>query len=300
MVIVSQTAATTRAFADQGGYQADVNRDFLGVGAGNVVAGLIGGFPVNASPPRTAAVVLASGRTQVTGLAAAGALMLLVPAIALLEDLPLAALAAILIFIATRIFHIRDLIDIARYDRVEFGLALITLLAVALWGVEQGIAVAVALAILDRTRLSAREHVHVLGRIPSTTCWVPLGGTEPASEGPGVVVVLFDTPLWYANASHFRTVMTAAVNRPGHRPLLMVLDTIGMTDLDYTGSRALGQLLDQLNRMGVSFAMARTNRTVRAGLARSGLLARVGEDHLFASVDEAVDALQPDNPGASS
>ncbi|HZE16951.1 MAG TPA: STAS domain-containing protein, partial [Mycobacterium sp.] len=213
---------------------------------------------------------------------------------------PLATLAAILIFIATRIFHIRDLIDIARYDRVEFALALIALFAVALWDVEQGIAVAVALAILDRTRLSAREHVHVLGRIPSTTSWVPLDGTEHAAEVPGVVVVLFDTPLWYANASHFRAAMTGAINRSGHRPRLVVLDTIGMTDLDYTGSRALGQVLDQLNRMGVSFAMARTNRTVRASLARSGLLAAIGEDHLFASVGEAVEALNPDDPGTAT
>ena len=229
----------------------DVNRDFLGVGAGNVVAGLVGAFPVNASPPRTAAVVSASGRTQVAGLAAAGALVLLIPAVALLEDLPVATLAAILIFIATRIVHIHDLIDIARYDRFEFGLALITLLTVALVGVEQGIGVAVALAILDRTRLSARPHLHVLGRIPSTTSWAPLGGTEHAIEVPGVLVVLFATPLWYANASHFRTEMTAAIDRAGHPFRLVVLDTIGMTDLDYTGARALRQLLDQLDRSGV-------------------------------------------------
>ena len=246
-MIVSQTAATTRAFADEGAYEVDVNRDFLGVGAGNVVAGLIGAFPVNASPPRTAAVVSASGRTQVAGLAAAGALVLLIPAVALLEDLPLATLAAILIFIATRILHIHDLVDIARYDRFEFGLALITLLTVALVGVEQGITVAVALAILDRTRLSARPHLHVLGRIPSTTSWAPLGGTEHAIEVPGVLVVLFATPLWYANASHFRTDLTAAVDRAGHSLRLIVLDAMGMTDLDYTGACALRQMLDRLD-----------------------------------------------------
>jgi sulfate permease, SulP family len=200
LVILSQMAATTRAFADQGSYEVDVDRDFLGVGAGSVVAGLVGAFPVNASPPRTAAVVSASGRTQVAGLAAAGALVLLIPAVALLEDLPVATLVAILIFIATRIVHVHALIDIARYDRFEFGLALTTLLTVALVGVEQGIGVAVALAILDRTRLSDRPHVHVLGRIPSTTSWAPLGGTEHAVEVPGVLVVLFATPLWYANA----------------------------------------------------------------------------------------------------
>jgi len=72
-----------------------------------------------------------------------------------------------------------------------------------------------------------------------------------------------------------------------------VLDAMGMTDIDYTGVRALRQMIDQLDQSGVSFAMARTNRTVRAGLARSGLLARIGEDHLFASVGEAVHALHP-------
>jgi len=293
LVIISQTAATTRAFADQGAYEVDVNRDFLGVGAGNVVAGLVGAFPVDASPPRTAAVVSASGRTQVAGLAAAGALVLLIPAVALLEDLPLATLAAILIFIATRILHIHDLVDIARYDRFEFGLALITLLTVALVGVEQGITVAVALAILDRTRLTARPHLHVLGRIPSTTSWAPLDGSEHAMKVPGVLVVLFATPLWYANASRFRSDLTGAVDRAGHSLRLVVLDAMGMTDLDYTGARALRQMLDQLDHSGVSFAMARTNKTVRAGLARSGLLARIGEDHLFASVGEAVNALHP-------
>ncbi len=300
LVIVSQTAATTRAFADEGEYEVDVSRDFLGVGAGNVVAGLVGAFPVNASPPRTAAVVSASGRTQVAGLAAAGALVLLIPAVALLEDLPLATLAAILIFIATRILHIHDLVDIARYDRFEFGLALITLLTVALVGVEQGIAVAVALAILDRTRLSARPHLHILGRIPSTTSWAPLGGTEHAIEVPGVLVVLFATPLWYANAAHFRTDLTTAVDRAGRSLRLIVLDAMGMTDLDYTGACALRQMLDRLDHSGVSFAMARTSDTVRAGLARSGLLARIGEDHMFASVGEAVDALNPDKPEGHS
>jgi len=300
LVIISQTAATTRAFADQSGHQVDVDRDFLAVGAGNVVAGLVGAFPVDASPPRTAAVVAASGRTQLTGLAAAGGLLLLIPTLAFLKDLPVATLAAILIFIAIRIFPMHDLIDIARYDRVEFGLAVITLLTVALVGVEQGIGVAVALAILDRTRLSARPHVQVLGRIPSTTSWAPLGGTEQSVEVPGILVALFATPLWYANADHFRTQFTAAINRSGRSLGLVVLDAIGMTDLDYTGSRASSAVLDQLDRRGVRFAMARTNTAVRASLARSGLRARIGEDHLFASVGEAVDALRPDPSGNHS
>ncbi|MDR3664817.1 MAG: SulP family inorganic anion transporter, partial [Mycobacterium sp.] len=297
LVTISQTAATTRAFAGQGGYQTDVNRDFVGVGAGNVMAGLVGAFPVDASPPRTAAVVAASGRTQLTGILAAAGLVLLIPASAVLRDLPVAALAAVLIFIAARIFPVHDLIDIARYDRVEFGLTLITLLTVALVGVEQGIAVAVTLAVYDRARISARPHVQILGRIPSTTSWAPLGSSAKPVEVPGILVVLFATPLWYANADHFRTELIAELNRAEPPPRLLVLDSIGMTDIDYTGSRALAAVLDQLEHRGVHFAMARTNSAVRAGLVRSGLRARIGDNQLFASVGAAVDSLGSDPGG---
>ena len=79
-----------------------------------------------------------------------------------------------LLYIATRIFHVHDLVDIARFDRFELALALVTLLTVALVGVEQGIGVAVGLAVIDRTRLSARPQLHVLGRIPGTTSWAPM------------------------------------------------------------------------------------------------------------------------------
>jgi SulP family sulfate permease len=300
LVVVTQSAATTRAFADQGRYEVDVGRDFLGVGAGSIMAGLAGAFPVNASPPRTAAVAAASGRTQAAGLAAAAAIVLLVPAAGLLKDLPLATLAGVLLFIATRIFHGRDLLAIARFDLFEFGLAVITLLTVAIVGVEQGIAVAVGLAILDRTRLSARPQLHVLGRIPGTTSWAPISSPEHPAQVPGVLVVLFATPLWYANAVHFRAQLQDALARADRPPRVVVLDAIGMSDLDYTGSRSLRAVLDTLDRDHTSFALARAGEHVRDSLARSGLLERIGEDGLFPSVDEAVTALRQDPPESHS
>ena len=190
LVVVSQSAATTRAFATQGHYDVDVGRDFVGVGAGSIVAGLVGAFPVNASPARTAAVATAGGRTQVAALGAAVAVIAVVPAAGILKDVPLATLAAVLIFVATRVFKGQELAAIARFDRVEFGLSIITLLTVALIGVEQGIAVAVALAILDRTRISARPKLHELGRIPGTTSWTPLSADVDATAVPSVLVVL--------------------------------------------------------------------------------------------------------------
>ncbi len=204
LVVLTQTAATTRGFADQGGYDVDAGRDFLGVGAGSVVAGLVGSFPVNASPPRTGAVATAGGRTQAGALGAALAVLLLIPVADVLRDVPLATLAAILIFVAIRLFNPGDLVAIARFDPFEFGLTAITLLTVVLIGVEQGIGVAVGLSILDRIRLSAQPQLHVLGRLPGTTSWAPLSPDFPATGLPGVLVLLFATPLWFANAVHFR------------------------------------------------------------------------------------------------
>ena len=290
LVIVTQSAATTRAFADPGTHGSDVGRDLLGVGAGNVLAGFVGAFPVNASPPRTAAVAAASGRTQAAGLGAAAAILLLVPAASLLTDLPPAALAGVLVYVAGRIFRGRELASIARFSRFELALALVTMLAVALIGVVQGIGVAVGLAILDRTRISARPKLHVLGRIPGTTSWVPLGTRDAAAPVPGVLVVLFATALWYANAVNFRAQLRRAVAAdPDVR--LVVLDAAGMTDIDYTGCRALSVVLDDLARRQIAFGIARAGAHVRENLARGGLLERIGDDNLFAAVDGAVATL---------
>ena len=295
LVIVTQTAVTARAFAQDGG-DADVGRDLLAVGAGSVAAGLIGAFPVNASPPRTAAIEAAGGRSQVTSLISAAAVVALIPAAGILHDVPLATLAGVLVFVAARLFNVRQLAAIARFDRLELALAVITLLTVALLGVEQGIGVAVGLAILDRTRRTARPQLHVLGRIPGTTSWAPVGA-QGATQVPGVLVVLFATPLWYANSVHFEAQLRAALRRSlGGTPKLLVLDSLGLNDIDYTGARALSGGLDALGDAGIEFAIARAGRVLRDELRRAGLTKRIGEDRYFASVDEAVTALRPKDP----
>lgn len=295
LVVVTQSAATARAFerGPDAHAQLDIGRDLLGVGLGSVVAGLAGAFPVNASPPRTAAVAAAGGRTQLTSLLAAFAVIALIPAAGVLHDVPVAALSGVLLFIATRVFHVSELRAIARFDRVEFGLALITLVTVALLGVEQGIGVAVALAILDRTRASAQPRLHVLGRIPGTTSWAPLPSQERPLPVPGVVVVLFATPLWYANASHFRDQLREVLAAPRQDPVrAVVLDALGMSDIDYTGMVSLRDVLDELDQAGISFAIARAGERVRGELTRAGLSpTRIPEARFFPDVDAAVTAL---------
>ncbi len=286
LIVITQSAATSRAFAQSG--TEDVGVDLLAIGAGNVLAGLAGAFPINASPPRTAAVAGAGGRTQLASIVAAVVLLALVPAAGLLQHVPLAALAGILLFVATRVFRLGDLRAIARFDHFELALALATLITVALAGVEWGIGVAVALAILDRTRISAKPQLHVLGRLPGSTSWVPLSAVANAAQIENVLVVLFATPLWYANTVHFRTELDNARRRARGMPQLIVLDALGMTDIDFTGTQTLAAVLDELDKEGIRFAIARADRSIHDELQRAGLLQRIGEHNLFPSVDAAV------------
>ena len=227
---------------------------------------------------------------------AAAAVAVLIPFANVLRDVPLSALAAILIFIALRLFQWRDLAAIARFNRFEFALAMVTLLTVALVGVEQGIGVAVGLAILDRIRLSARPQLHVLGRIPGTTSWQRWALDPSALQEPGVLAVLFATPIWYANAIRFRDEVTDAVRHAPSPVRVFVLDTIGMSDIDFTGTRALREVLVLLERESIAFGVARAGVHLHESLRRSGLAARIGEDHFFATVDEAVTTLAAEPP----
>jgi len=293
LVVVTQTAATTRAFADRGEYEIDAGRDFAGVGGGSVLAGLVGAFPVNASPPRSGAVATAGGRTQAGPLGAAAAVVLLIPVANIFRDVPLATLAAILIYVAYHLFNWRDLVAIFRFSAFEFALAATTLLAVVLVGIQQGIAVAVVLAILDRIRVSARPKLHVMGRIPGTTSWQRQSLDPSAQTVPGVLVTLFATPIWYANAVHFRAEVSAAL-REGAPVRVFVLDTVGQSDIDFTGTRALERVLDRCERDGIAFGVARAGVHLHESLRRSGLAARIGENRFFPTVDEAVRAMAGD------
>lgn len=297
LVIVTQTAATTRAFAEQGAYDVDVSRDFVGTGAGSILAGLVGSFPVDASPPRTGAVVTAGGRTQAGALGAALVVFLLVPVAGVLKDVPLSMLAAVLIYIAIRLFKGRDLVAIARFNVFEFALALVTLLVVVLVGVEQGIAVAVGLALLDRIRISARPQLHVLGRIPGSTSWQRPDLDRAAVEIPDVRVALFAAPVWYANAQRFRDEAIEVLRRPP-KPRVFVLETIGQSDIDYTGVRAMEEVMEYCRREGIAFGVARAGVHLHESLLRAGLAARIGENHFFPTVDDAVRSLSAEPPSS--
>ena len=131
----------------------------------------------------------------------------------------------------------------------------------------------------------------MLGRVHGSTSWTPLAANPDATLLPGVLAVLFATPIWYANAVHFREQVAAAVAEHGPTQVL-VLDTLGMSDIDFTGLAGVGpRARCGRPRPHPFWHRAAAGDDLRASLRRSGLEARIGPDHFYTTVDEAVTSL---------
>lgn len=284
VVIISQSAATARAAADEIGVADDLNRDFVGIGMANVVAGLCGAMPVNASPARTTVTRLAGGRTKMVALVAVVGALLFSPLARYAHSIPLAALAGVLLFVAGRLIKIGQIRKILRTSRVEFSLAIVTGLGVLVLGVELGLALAVALAILDRTWRSSRPEMIELGRRKGTTSWEPLDAKR-VERVDHVAVIFFGGSLYFANAGVFRRDLhTLMKNAPGTKHL--IVDAVAMSDIDYTGLVTLSQVVGDLTSDDVSVSVARANQEVRAQLSTFTDKA-LRHVRLFDSVDAA-------------
>jgi sulfate permease, SulP family len=292
-VCIAQTAATARESGGGAGAASDVNRDLIGVGAGSVAAGLLGLFPVDASPPNTAIATASGTRSQLANtIAAVAVLAVALTATGLLTDLPQAMLAAMLVFIATKLFRAGELRAIFRFDRIEFALAAVTLLVVAVVGIEQGIALALVLSLAARTRRSARPRDTILGRAPGTDHWIPADIGMPTEQVAGVLVYLVYAPLWYGNAEYLRERIRHLVDTASRPVHAVVLDAAGISDIDFTGLQVLRDLATEFSQRGVTIAIARTSHLVHHDLKHGAILEKLGADHLFPTVDQAVTALQ--------
>jgi sulfate permease, SulP family len=293
IVIMVQTAATTRSFLSDPDEPPDVDRDFVGVGVGSILSGLIGAFPVNASPPRTAVVCETGGRSQLAGLAAAVIIIVLLAfGAALLSRIPNAALGGVLLFVALRIIRIRQIVAIYRQSFGEFLLIISTSAAIIILPIEQGVGIGIALSLLHGIWSTTRAHVLVFERVPGTSIWWPSSPNFPGEREPGVTVAGFQAPLSFLNAYHFRRDILDTLQPSTQEARLIVLEATGIVEIDFTAAQILRDLIDRCHADNVDFAIARLE-SIRAqdAMARFGINELLGPGHLFRSVEEAIQAL---------
>ncbi len=296
LVCMMQTATVVRAFAGEGGDLAPVSPNFAGIGVGCLLAGLFGSFAVNASPPRTAAVVEAGGRSQLASLIAVGCIVVLVLwGGALFGTVPQAALAGVLIAIAIRIFRLREMARILRQGGSEILLVVASAALVIALPIEDGMLGSIALSLLQSFYAVARPLCVELARAPGTTVWWPPTHGESGEHEPGVLVFAPAAPLNFTNAVHICRKLEAAA-MSAHDPIrLVILEASGVVGIDYTGSQILQKTIVALHARGIIVALARLSaERAQRQAEQTGLLAFLGPMRVFKSVEDAVQALRND------
>ncbi len=289
LVALTDTISTASSFAARTGQEIDGNGEMIGIGVANVAAGFFQGFPVSTSGSRTAVAEQAGAKTQVTGVVGAAAIVLMLVFVpGLLRNLPQPTLAAVVIAASLSLADLPGTVRLWRQRRVEFLLSITAFLGVALLGVLQGIAVAVALSILNVFRRAWWPYQTTLGRVPGLPGHHDRQQYPNAEELPGLVIFRFDAPLFFANARTFRDQMRRlAAAEPRPRWILIAAEPI--TDVDTTAADMLADLDEELNANGTSLVFAELKNPVRTKLERYELIGPLNPDHFFPTLDAAID-----------
>jgi sulfate permease, SulP family len=296
VMIIAQSAATSRIFALRHRERVDDDADILGLSAANVAAAVSGAFVVNGSPTQTAMAERAGARSQVAQLVFAGVvLVVLLVLTGPLQYLPRCVLAGIVFTIAVGMIDVRGLRDIRRESPGEFDLAVITAATVVAIGVEEGILLAIALSLFRHVRHSYRPHTMMLA--PNATGrWMPMPVTPGQETEPGLIVYRFGADLFYANHNRFADEVRTLVEHAPTPIRWFIVDAGAITDIDYSAGQSIRDLLEDLARQRVCMVFARVNQYLRSDMDRHGIAAAIGKARIFATLHEALAAVRGVEP----
>lgn len=289
LVGLAEGLSAARLFASRGGYRIDADQELLASGAANVACGLFGGIGVAGSLSKTAAVSDARGRTQLTGISAAVMALVVIVAIApVLSSLPRACLSAIVVNAVWKLMDFRALRRYARVRRNDIVSAVVAAVGVLTLGPLNGLLIAVAGSVLGLVYRSSILHVDTMGKVPGEkAAWGSLREHTDRPTFPGVLVLRIDSPIFWVTAAPVHDAVLARVDATqGIRAL--VLDLEATNQMDTTSADALADLLHALREREIDLYLVRVMWPVRRALRRSGLMAELGEDHLWHSISQGV------------
>jgi high affinity sulfate transporter 1 len=290
LVSLADTISTASAFAARTKQEVSGTKEMVGIGAANLAAGLLQGFPVSTSGSRTAVAERSGARTQLTGVV--GAVMITVMIVAvpgLLRNLPQPALAAVVIAASVSLADIPGTLRLWHQRRTEFLLSVTAFLGVALLGVLPGIAIAVVLSILNVFRHAWQPAESELGRAPGEHGYRDIATDPTVQLLPGLLIYRFAAPLFFANAATFREHVTR-LSRSEPEPAWILVAAESITDVDVTAADMLEDLDKELASRGIRLVWAELQEAVREKIERYELPLALGPDRRYPSINSAVEA----------
>jgi len=291
LVAFSDSILTARSFAARHHEVVDANQELLAFGVAQISAGVTQSIPVGTSGSRTAVNDDMGATSQVSGLAAAGTIVVILLFLtAPIEYLPSAVLGAVIVYAAAKLIDPVQWRELTRSSRVEVVIAAITVVCVVAVGVLQAIIVAVLLSVADIVRRAARPADAVLGWSARDDRYVDVADQPDAGVSAGVVVYRIQDRLFFANAHYFKRRLWAAVDGAPKPVRHVVLDGSFISDLDASAEVALREVLDGLRERNIELHVARAAQELRDRLDSVGLVEAIGADHFHGTVTAAVQA----------
>ena len=290
VVILTQSAATSRAYATRYGERISEDVDLIGLGLANIGAAFSGTFVVNGSPTKTQMVDSAGGRSQLAQITTSVIVLVVLLFLTVpLASMPIAALSAVVFLIGIELIDIKGMRKIWVQRPSEFWVALITAIVVVCVGVEKGIVLAMVLSLIEHVRRSYRSQNAVLA--PEATGGLrSLPVTTPEQIRPGLIVYRFAHTMYYANAEQLSMEVANLAN--GAEPPLVwfCIDASAVADVDFSAAVTLREICGNLKAQGIRLVFAEVVDLVKAELDRSELTDLVGKDAVYQTISAVVSA----------
>jgi SulP family sulfate permease len=289
VIMFTDGTLTGRVFAKKNHYKLDSNKELIAFGAANICTGFFQGFPVGASQTKTAVNDSAGGKSQLSSIIAAGLVILfLIFFTSVLSNLPLVALGAIVIVAGYSLIDIGEFRSIYQARRSEFVLAILTLVGVLVFGLIEGVALAVGFSLLEFIRRIYRPHSSILGIHEGKD-----GFHGVSSEGekfffPGLVVYKFDAPLFFANASYFSSDLSSVLSTSEEPVRYLLLDAEAITDLDSSASDMLRELVEELHEKKIIVGITGAGCMLIEMMHKTGIEEIVGLENIFPTIRSGI------------
>jgi sulfate permease, SulP family len=288
IVIIAQSAATSRAYAFRYNEGFNENVDLEGLAAANLAAGLTGTFVVNGSPTKTEIVDTAGGRSQVAQLATVAVVLVVILFLTQpISYLPNPVLAAIVFSIGLRLVDIQGFRSIFKTHREEFYLAIVTAATVVFIGVKEGIILAVMLSLILHVRHSYRPHSAIV--IPDEKLlWQAIPVQMGSVSALGLIIYRFSRDLFYANTTFFAEEIESLVKSASPPIRWLILEARAITGIDYSASLTIRDVAQELANQNVIFVISGLPPETRRQFDRDGLTDLIGANRFFNHLEEAL------------
>jgi len=293
LVLVSFTSGilTAKSFAQRNRYEINANQELIGFGAANIASGLAQGFPVTGADSRTAVNNAMGGKSQLVGIVAGGAMLLVL--FFLTEPLayvPIAALAAVIVVSAAGLFDFSTLREIGTISRYELAFSVFTTLGVLILGVLPGVMLAVIFSLVMLLAIQSKATDAVLGRVPGMKGFHSLEDYPEAETMPGLLLYRFNADIVFFNVDHFKERVIAAINASPTPVEWVVIDASPVNFVDVTALKKFDEMKGQLAARGIVLAVASRKRMVERFVEARWINARreLNEDYNFHTLNEAV------------